>query len=432
MRQQKPTNQLIPRRARIVGNILMGLGVATPFIGHYVMKMLPPLDNKLRVVQAIFIGALLLFIAGILVKNYWKGGQQAAQKNPFDMGSTAYAAPPQQAAFDWTGVGCSLMVLGPGLGFILGLLFSEDFEYAPIVGALSFVLFTLIGNSLYGAGKKNRAAKAQAESVAKSPFANGSPFAYPLATTGSDPMVNKMVNEIENPSLSDANLPQIIIGRRPEGFVLVDHSEATGCGVTFFGIFSAIWYGFTLLMLFIVMTVVPDEGSTTGGVIGVIVFLLAGLIPLSLFIRLARAKFAFKKPAELLLKNWPLEVGDDVEMDFRCALRRNLTVMSIDVSLECKKTDRSGSETETRTLDKRALTVREFKQDGKAIIGNWKIAMPTTWQLPCESSEKAIGWQTFVTVELAEGPKGVFSFPLLVMPKRELETGDRGDKTALP
>lgn len=225
--------------------------------------------------------------------------------------------------------------------------------------------------------------------------------------------------------------PQIIPGRRPEGYVLVDNSEGTACGLIFFGIFTLIWYGFTFIGLFIVMTIKPDEGSTEGGLLVLFLFLLVGLIPLYLFIRLAKAGLAFEKSAELLLAAWPLETGDNVEMNFRCGLRRNLTVMSMDVSLLCKKIDRSGSETATSTLDSHSLTVREFKQEGKSIKGNWKLGMPTTWQLPYESPEKAIGWQTFVTIELAEGPKGVFSFPLQVVPKRQSESGDSQDENGL-
>jgi hypothetical protein len=117
-------------------------------------------------------------------------------------------------------------------------------------------------------------------------------------------------------------------------------------------------------------------------------------------------------------------------MNFQCDLRRNLTVMSMEVALQYIKKDRSGSETETTTLNKPSLSVSEFKQDGKNIKGNWKMGMPTDWHLPYESSQKSIGWETLVTVELAEGPKGVFSFPLLVMPKRELETLEDRDEAA--
>ncbi len=220
-----------------------------------------------------------------------------------------------------------------------------------------------------------------------------------------------------------STLPQIIPGRRPEGFVLVDNSEALGCGLTVMGGFTLVWYGITFTMLLLLVSREPYEGSKETGMIFIILFLVAGLVPLYLFIRTARAGLAFEKSAELLLKYWPLEAGDNVEMNFQCDLRRYLTVMNMEVSLQYKKIDRSGSESETTTLNVPALAVRDFKQSGKNIKGKWEIGMPTDWRLPYESSEKAIGWEIFVTVELAEGPKGVFSFPLLVVPKRESESG---------
>jgi hypothetical protein len=412
MQLRRQTNQSMATPARKVGNILMGLGVATPIVGIAIVKMLGVIEYEIypRVIQSIFIAALSLLIIGILVKNYWKGGQMAAAINAFDVWSDSGASASEKP-FDWTGIGCSLFVLGPGLFFIVGMLFARDFEYAPFVGFGALILCMIVGNVLYRIGGRTRAAQLEAETRAQSALTNQSRFTDSTsATTGGIEFTGA------------ANLPQIIPGHRPEGFVLVDNSQATSCGLIFFGFFTAIWYGITFIALYFVLTTRPDEGSTEGGVIALSLFLLAGLIPLSLFIRLARAGLAFEKQAELLLKYWPLAAGDEVEMNFRCGLRRNLTVLGIDVSLECKSTDKSGSETKTDTLDKRSLSVRELKQDGKSITGNWKIGMPTDWQLPYESPEQAIGWRVFVTVELAEGPKGVFSFPLLVVTKSNIET----------
>ena len=208
----------------------MALGLATPFIGIASVKLFRVIDYEIypRVIQSIFIAGLALFIAGILVKNYWKGGQTESQNNPFDMWSNAGAFA-QEKSFDWTGIGCSLLVLGPGLFFIVGMLFAREFPYAPFVGFGFFVVCLIVGNKLYRIGKESRVAQVQAETLAQSPFATQNLFPYSTST----PVNQVAANAIESPPASDTNLPQIIPGRRPEGFVLVDHSEATGCGVTF-------------------------------------------------------------------------------------------------------------------------------------------------------------------------------------------------------
>ena len=67
------------------------------------------------------------------------------------------------------------------------------------------------------------------------------------------------------------------------------------------------------------------------------IFLLAGLLPLFFLIRLVRMARSFEKRAELLVPHWPLESGEEVEMTFHCNLKKALTVMSVDVTLECQR-----------------------------------------------------------------------------------------------
>lgn len=226
-------------------------------------------------------------------------------------------------------------------------------------------------------------------------------------------------------SYASGKPPQIYPGRRAEGFVLVDASEARGCGVAFFGTFTAIWYGATFLFMFLAIKFGGDEAGKA--VLFLSIFLLAGLLPLCMLIRLLRQAGAFEKQAELLLQHWPLEQGETVEMAFQCRLKRNLTAMSLDVELEYEKVDRGGSESETTKLDSRTPSLRDFKQQRHLVTGSWRMDMPTGWQVPYTSEVKDINWKVRVVIELAEGQKGIFSFPLLVVPKRVVEAyeGDR-------
>jgi hypothetical protein len=113
---------------------------------------------------------------------------------------------------------------------------------------------------------------------------------------------------------------------------------------------------------------------------------------------------SFEKRAELLLPHWPLELGDDVEMSFQCNLKKALTVMSVDVTLDCQKVNH-GSETSTTTVDSRSLSVRDFKQQDYYVTGKWQIGMPTSWTPPYKSDNEELNWKANVVVALAEGQK---------------------------
>jgi hypothetical protein len=139
---------------------------------------------------------------------------------------------------------------------------------------------------------------------------------------------------------------------------------------------------------------------------------------------------AFEKRAELLLRQWPLEPGEEVEMSFQCSLKKALTALSVDATLECQKVDSSGSETETTTVDKRSVSVRDFKQQDKQISGKWQMGMPASWTLPYKVENEELSWKVNVIVELVDGPKGVFSFPLMLVAKRELENEATTEMTA--
>lgn len=112
-----------------------------------------------------------------------------------------------------------------------------------------------------------------------------------------------------------------------------------------------------------------------------------------------------------------------MEMSFQCNLKKALTVMSVDVTLQCQKVDRGGSETQTTTIDTRSLSVRDFKQQDKHITGKWQIGMPAAWTPPYKADNEELSWKVNVIVELAEGPKGVFNFQLLVVRAGSVEGG---------
>jgi hypothetical protein len=418
MRQRRQRGQSENSTAKLVGNLLMGAGVITPVVGIICTKFVTlDFDIYIRVLQAIFITGLGLFVSGILVKNYWTRGKTATRHDPFHMWSNANHTA-QEQSFDWTGVGCSLLALGPGIFFIVGFLFAREFEYASVASFVCLALFLIVGSKLFRLGRARRTAQVAGENAASSLLAGASTFDYSSRT-----------NAVGDASLANKNLPQIYPGRRPEGFVLVDNSGAAGCGVAFFGIFTAVWYGATFLFMFMV---IKFGGENSGkGVLFLSLFLLAGLIPLSLLIRVLRMAGAFEKQAELLLPHWPLAKGEKVEMSFECRLKKDLTAMSIDVELEYEKVDRSSSETERTKLDSRTLSLRDFKQEGRLVTGFWPMNMPIEWGLPYKSGEKDINWGVKVVVELAEGPKGVFTFPLLVVPQREME-GDVADSEMTP
>ena len=407
MRQMIQKRQTENTPARRVGNSLMIAGVATPIIGIAITKVVTlEFANYRRVIPAIFIAGLVLFVGGILVKNYWKGSKADERYDPSGLWSNANRVA-QKRQFDWTGIGCSLLVLGPGIFFIVGILLGRAFDYAPVVGFVCVVLFTIVGSKLYNLGKARRAQELSEERVANALRANA-------GVTGS-----------ERPA--DENLSEITPLTTPEGFVLVDDSKAVTCGIGFLGIFTAIWYGATFFFMFMVSRFGGEDAGK--GMLFLLIFLLAGLMPLFFLIRLVRMGRAFEKRAELLLPHWPLQSGDEVEMSFQCNLKKALTAMSVHATLECQKVDRGGSETQTTTVDTRSQSVRDFKQQDKRITGKWLMGMPTTWTLPYKRETEDLGWKVNVVVELAEGPKGIFNFPLLVLPKREVEDNDANSKT---
>jgi hypothetical protein len=418
MRQLRQRGQSENSTPKLVGNLLMGAGVITPVVGILVTKFVTiDFDTYPRVLQAVFITGLVLFVSGILVKNYWTKSKPAAKHDPFHMWSNA-SHRAQEKPFDWTGVGCSLLALGPGIFFIVGFLFAQDFEYAPVAGFVCMALSLLVGNQLLRLGRTRRKTQAYEERSANYQEAN--------ASTGEDSSALRVAS---NAGITHTRPPQIIPGRRPEGFVLVDTSGAAGCRIAFFGIITAVWYGATFLSIFIVLKFGGE--NAVKAVLFLSLFLLAGLIPVSLLIRILRMAGAFDKQAELLLPHWPLSKGETVEMSFQCNLKRDLTAMSIDVELEYEKVDRSSSETETTKLDARTLSLRDFKQQGRLITGKWQMDMPIGWALPSKSEEKDMNWKVSVVVELAEGPKGVFHFPLLVVPQREM-VDDAADSEMTP
>jgi len=395
MRQMRKKERTENTPARRVGNLLMIAGVATPIIGIAVTKFVPlEFDIYRRVLQAIFIAGLVLFVGGILVKNYWKGSKADERYDPSGLWSDANHAV-REKRFDWTGVGCSLMVFGPGIFFIVGMLFAQDFEYAAVIGFACFVLFVFVGGNLYRLGKARRGKELSEEKAANALRANA-------GVTGHS-----------GGNASHQNLPRITPLTVPEGFVLVDASEGVTGGIAVMGIFTALWYGATFFFMFMVL---KFGGENAGkGMLVLSLFLLAGLMPLYFLIRLLRMGRAFEKRAELLLPHWPLEPGEEVEMSFHCDLKKALTAMSVDATLECQKVDHSGSETETTTVDTRSLSVRDFKQQDKRITGKWQMGMPTTWTLPYKVETEELSWKVNVIVELGEGPKGVFNFQLLVV-----------------
>ena len=411
MRQGRQRGQSENSTAKFAGNLLMGAGVMTPVVGIIFTKFVTiDFDTYPRVLQAIFITGLALFVSGILVKNYWTSSKAATKHDPFGFWSNAGHAA-QEKSFDWTGVGCSLLALGQGTFFIVGFLFAQEFEYAPVVGFVCMALFLIVGNQLLRPGRARKEAQRTEERVAD--------FLNAKANASADPSPRSAASVA---GITHTQPPQIFPGRRPEGFVLVDSSGAAGCGVAFFGIFMALWYGMTFLFMFVIASAdKPRRGSREGGLLAMGIFLLGGLIPLFLLIRAVRMARAFQNGAELLLPHWPLSKGEKVEMSFQCSLKRDLTAMNMDVELEYEKVDRRSSETETTRLDVRTLSLRDFKQQGRLVTGKWQMDMPIGWALPSKSEEKDINWEVNVVVELAEGAKGVSHFPLLFVPKREIE-----------
>src|SRR5688572_15916146 len=128
MRRLKQSGQNENSTAKRVGNLLMGAGVIAPVVGIIFTKFgTMDRDIYMRLLQAVFITGLVLFVAGILVKNYWTKGKPAAVHDPFRLWSNANQAASEKP-FDWTGIGCSLLVLGPGLFFIVGFLFVRELE----------------------------------------------------------------------------------------------------------------------------------------------------------------------------------------------------------------------------------------------------------------------------------------------------------------
>jgi hypothetical protein len=74
MRQMIKKGRTENTQARRAGNLLMIAGVVTPIVGIAVTKFVEfEFETYRRVIQVIFITGLVLFIGGILVKNYWKG-----------------------------------------------------------------------------------------------------------------------------------------------------------------------------------------------------------------------------------------------------------------------------------------------------------------------------------------------------------------------
>ena len=141
-------------------------GVLTPVIGIAITKFVTfEFDTYRRVIQAIFIAGLILFIGGILVRNYWKGPKPDERYDPSGLWSNANRAV-QEKQFDWTGIGCSLLVLGPAIFFIIGMLFAQDFEYAPFVGFGCLVLCIIVGNQLFRLGRSRRARELSEEKAA--------------------------------------------------------------------------------------------------------------------------------------------------------------------------------------------------------------------------------------------------------------------------
>jgi hypothetical protein len=410
----------------------MGFGVAIPVVNNVLLNLLPGITYTVyrRVHQAGLAIALLLFISGILVKHYWKGKQ--AQQNPLDEWINAYTLHSQKS-FDWTGVGYAVMALGPGL-FLISYLSTPDFKYAEIIGVIVSVLLLLVGVKIYLHGKATRAAQERTERLMNPATIN--PFTYPTASAFPTPATNSAsttpaTSDPDGQMASDeSNLPQNIPEHQPEAFVLVHTPGASSCGLIFFGCLTLAWYGFAVLGIYLTMIHKPVWPFNEFGIFASILYLLLGLFWLYRFLQLVMAKFAFANQVELILPHWPLETGDDVEMTFRCRLRRRLPLKRMEVSLEYK-TDYGRTPTEPIADDKRTLTVKIFEQEGKSIKGNWKIAMPTDWPPPCESFEKVIDWRVIVTVEFAKGRNGIFSFPLLVVPKQEIETGERSDRLVL-
>jgi hypothetical protein len=383
----------------------MGAGILTPIAGVILTKIVTfDFDTYPRVIQGVFSAGLLLFVAGILIKNYWPASKEAAHGDPAQLWANDAPTTSEQP-FDWTGIGCASLALGPGLFFVIGFLFASEFEYAPVAGFICLVFFLLVGLRLNHVSSNRKQAALEAKNAA----------AYTQERTRE--LSGEATVETQG-EITDRRPPQIVPGRRPEGFVLVDTSKSVTCGIAFMGFFTAVWYAVTIGMMFLIASSgKPTRGSREGGLLGMGVFLLAGLLPLYLLIRLIRMGRAFEKQAELLLPHWPPEAGETIEMAFQAKVRRDLTAMNIDVALECQKVDRSGSETKTTKVDTRTLSLRDFKQQDKLINGKWQMAMPSDWALPYASQSQDINWQVQVVVELAEGPKGVFHFPLLVVPK---------------
>ncbi len=211
--------------------------------------------------------------------------------------------------------------------------------------------------------------------------------------------------EAEKLSNREARPPKIIPGTRPEGFLLVDETPL-GCAVAFFGFFVAFWYG-------IIGFVTWYNWHKMSG--WVVLFYITGLLPLAMLIRSIKITLTFEKRAELILPRWPPESGEEIEMSFQRRLRRNLTVIGIDAGIECNQTEQVGSETKTTAIGDGTFTVRDFTENDHLIRARWTMKMPKDWPLPSEGGDKEIDWKVTVTISLAQGPKGISTFPLLVV-----------------
>src|SRR5512145_1696981 len=101
MRQMIKKGRTENTPARRAGNLLMIAGVVMPIVGIAVTKFVEfEFDTYRRVIQGIFISGLVIFIGGILVKNYWKGPKTDERYDPSGLWSDANRAV-HEKQFDW-------------------------------------------------------------------------------------------------------------------------------------------------------------------------------------------------------------------------------------------------------------------------------------------------------------------------------------------
>jgi len=127
------------------------------------------------------------------------------------------------------------------------------------------------------------------------------------------------------------------------------------------------------------------------------------------------------KRASLLVRPWPIRLGDEIEVKFRATLRNASPVTAIAAKLECVEEATKGSgrykEVKRETLLSIDLPAPVVKAAGeRKVTESWKVAIPASSPPSLTIPSNTVRWllKTAITTEDVEVPA---TFELLVVPE---------------